>query len=141
MPMSSSGTRPKLTSIQHSYLYFYLRFCFFFFPGTICLVLAPVWSQNLSFCMEFATCWHSYFAWYLLHFGMATLQLAWSLLHVAMSSMLHCVCHIQPLICMAFAAFWYFRRSFGFLEFLQDFILGFIQALFSGFIWDRNRRE
>ena len=33
-----------------------------FFPGTICLVFATVWNQNLSFCMVFATFWHGNFA-------------------------------------------------------------------------------
>ena len=36
-------------------------------------------------------------------------------------SILHGICHalaLQPLICMVFATFWYFKRSCGFLEFL-----------------------
>ena len=75
------------------------------------------------------------FAWYLLHFGMVTLHFAWYLLHFGMvtlhflhgicyiwpcsPSILHGICHVlalQPLICMVFATFWYFKRSCGFLE-------------------------
>ena len=37
-------------------------FVFAFFPGTICLVFATVWNQNLSFCTVFATFWHGHFA-------------------------------------------------------------------------------
>ena len=70
---------------------FWLRFWILFgFPGTICLVFATVWNQNLSFCMVFAKFWHGHFAfcmvtWYLLHVGMITLHFVWyCLLHLAM---------------------------------------------------------
>ena len=74
-----------------------------------------------------------HFAWYLLHFGMVTLHFA-CLLHFGMVTLhfawhlhiwpcspciLHAICHVlalQPLICMVFATFWYFKRSCGFLE-------------------------
>ena len=46
-------------------VFFLVRFSHFFltfFPGTICLVFATVWNQNLSFCMVFATFWHGHVA-------------------------------------------------------------------------------
>ena len=70
-----------------------IRFVFFVdvFPGTICLVFATVWKQNLPLCMVFATFWPSilhgvcntfdtsrtsrpHFAWYVLHVGTSNIH-------------------------------------------------------------------
>ena len=55
-----------------------------------------------------------HFEWYLLHFGIVTFHFAWHVLHLAMFAFhLHGICHVlalQPIICMVFATFWYFKR-------------------------------
>ena len=79
-------------------------------------------------------------AWYLLHFDLVTWHFdgicyIWQCL----PSILHGICNIlalQPLICMVFATFWYFKRSCGFLEgslgFHVRFHLGFHLGLHLG---------
>ena len=78
------------------------------------------------------------FAWYLLHFGMVTLHIAWFICYIWpwSPSILHGICYIlalQPLICMVFARFWYFKRWCGFLEGSLGFHLGFHLRFHLGF--------
>ena len=68
-------------------------------------------------------------ALYLQQFGTRTCRFAWYLLHFwpCSPSILHGICHIltcQPLICIVFATFWYFKRSCGSLEGSLGFHLG-----------------
>ena len=111
---------------------FCLRFCFFlfaFFPGSICLVFATVWKWNLSFCMAFGIC-------YILEWSLCILHGICYIWPCSLS-ILHGICYIlalQPLICMAFATFRYFKHWCGFLEGSLGFHLGFHLRFHLGFI-------
>ena len=65
-------------------------FLFGFFPGTICLVFATVWNENLSFCMVFAAFWHGHFAF---------------------CKLFATVGHVCLPFCMVFATCWHFNLS------------------------------
>ena len=63
-----------------------------FFPGTICLVFATIWNQNLSFCRVFATFDH---------------------VRLPFCNVFATFGHVRLPFCMVFATFWHFNLSFA----------------------------
>ena len=125
-------THTPLPLVLEQLLHYLFVTCFFpFFPGTICLLFATIWNQNLELepVILHGLC-------YILAWSLCALDGICCIWQCSPSILPGYVPHVGTSTSHSHDIFWYFKRSCDFLRVPFGFPLGFHVRFLSGFPQD-----